>query len=56
MGVEGLEPSRSLGSTDFKSVASTDSATPPIMYILCNIIIRLYSNTENYNQTLINKA
>ncbi len=30
MGKEGLEPSRSKGSADFKSTASTDSATSPI--------------------------
>lgn len=32
MGMEGLEPSRSKGSTDFKSVASTNSATSPVCF------------------------
>ena len=32
--MEGLEPSRSKGSTDFKSVASTNSATTPLELFL----------------------
>ena len=31
MGVEGLEPSQFNESTDFKSVASTNSAIPPFL-------------------------
>ena len=43
MGVEGLEPSQFNESTDFKSVASTNSAIPPFLiqffmyYYICSL-------------------
>lgn len=44
--MEGLEPSRSKGSTDFKSVASTNSATTPLELFLLFIKKQKNLDTE----------
>ena len=67
LGKEGLEPSRFKKSTDFKSVASTYSATSPPLIVIeklrdvknLNIIFKFYItnilNAKNRKDTLLLK-